>query len=135
MTVQAPSAGQRPQTEPDVGGPGRTTITDRVVERIAAQAVAEVDRATGVTRHVLGVRLGSTDENTKATVTAAVDGGIVSVRVALAVIWPSPVRAVTRAVRSQVIARVEELTGLRVADVDVEVAELMTATTPPPRVR
>lgn len=119
----------------DPGGPGRTLIADRVVERIAAQAVAEVDRATGVARQLLGVALGSTDENTRARVSATVDGGIVSVRVVLAVTWPSPVRAVTRQVREHVTTRVQELTGLRVADVDVEVSELLTATKPPARVQ
>ncbi len=119
----------------DAGGPGRTTIADRVVERIAARAVAEVDRATGVPRQLLGVALGSTDENTPARVSADVDGGIVSVHVMLAVIWPNPVRAVTRQVREHVITRVEHLTGLRVADVDVEVSQLLTATAAPARVQ
>lgn len=114
---------------------GTTTIADRVVERIAAQAVAEVDRAAGATRQLLGVSLGSADETTRARVSATVDGGIVSVFVVLAVIWPHPVREVTRKVRDHVSARVQDLTGLRVADVDIEVAELLTSTTPPPRVR
>lgn len=120
---------------PDTGGPGTTVIADRVVERLAAQAVAEIDRATGATRQVLGMSLGSTDETTKARVDATVDGGIVSVHVVLAVIWPNPVRAVTQEVRNHVTSRVQELTGLRVADVDIEVSELLTATTPPRRVR
>ncbi len=119
----------------DGGGPGRTTIADRVVERIAAQAVAEVDRATGVPRQLLGVALGTTDENTPARVSADVDGGIVSVHVLLAVIWPNPVRAVTRQVRERVITQVEQLTGLRVAEVDVEVGQLLTATAAPVRVQ
>lgn len=114
---------------------GTTTIADRVVERIAAQAVAEVDRAAGATRQVLGVSLGSTDETTKARVSATVDGGIVSVHVVLAVRWPHPVREVTREVRDHVSEQVAQLTGLRVADVDIEVAELLTATTPAARVR
>lgn len=112
----------------DGGGPGSTTIADRVVERVAARAVSEVDDAGGVARQVLGVPLGSTDENTPARVSADVDGGIVSVQVLLAVVWPSPVRAVTRRVREHVIARVEQLTGLRVADVDIEVSHLLTHT-------
>lgn len=114
---------------------GTTTIADRVVERIAAQAVAEVDRAAGATRKVLGVSLGTTDETTKAMVSATVDGGLVSVRVVLAVRWPHPVREVTREVREHVMDRVGALTGLRVADVDIEVAEMLTAAAPPRRVR
>lgn len=135
MTAYAEPVAVPSPAESDPGGPGRTTIADRVVERIAAQAVAEVDRATGVPRQLLGVAIGSTDENTTARVSAAVDGGIVSVRVTLAVIWPNPVRAVTREVRAHVTTRVQELTGLRVADVDIDVSELLTATTPPRRVQ
>jgi uncharacterized alkaline shock family protein YloU len=118
----------------DPGGPGRTTIADRVVERIAAQAVAEVDRATGTARQLLGVSLGSTTATTPARVTADVDGGIVSVQVDLAVIWPNPVRAVTRQVRQHVTDRVEQLTGLQVAEVDVQVSDLLTMTSAPARV-
>lgn len=114
---------------------GITTIADRVIEQIVAQAVAEVDRATGSARQVLGVSLGSTDESTRARVSASVDGGIVSVHVVLAVRWPHPVREVTREVREHVTATVARLAGLRVADVDIEVTELLTATSPPSRVR
>lgn len=135
MTAYAAAGTVSSLRQSDPGGPGRTVIADRVVERVAAQAVAEVDRATGVARSILGVALGATDERTRAKVSAAVDGGIVSVRVILAVIWPSPVRAVTREVREHVTTRVQELTGLRVADVDVQVSELLTATTQPARVQ
>lgn len=134
--MTAPTATNIPSlAHADPGGPGRTVIADRVVERIAAQAVAEVDSATGVARQILGVKMGSTDERTRARVSAAVDGGIVSVYVVLAVIWPSSVRAVTRQVREHVSTRVQALTGLRVADVDVRVTELLTATTQPGRVQ
>lgn len=135
MTVYAAAEDAPSRANPDAGGPGRTTIADRVVERIAAQAVAEVDCATGVARQVLGVTLGSTDEHTRARVSADVDGGVVSVRVVLSVIWPSPVRTVTRHVREHVTTQVQQFTGLRVADVDVRVTELLTATTPPGRVQ
>ncbi len=133
MTVQ--TGVPDPPSGSDPGGPGRTVIADRVVERIAAQAVAEVERATGATRQVLGVSLGSTDESTRARVSATVDGGIVSVHAVLAVSWPHPVREVTREVRDHVTARVAQMTGLRVADVDIEVSELLTATTPARRVQ
>lgn len=120
---------------PDTDERGTTTIADRVVEKIAAQAVAEVDRASGATRQVFGVSLGATDDTTRARVSATVDGGLVSVRVVLAVRWPHPVREVTREVRDHVMSKVAALTGLHVADVDIEVAELVTAAAPTRRVR
>ncbi len=108
------------------GDRGRTRIADRVVEKIAARAVAEVDRATGTPRQVLGVRLGSTGSDTPARVDADVDGGVVTVAVSMAVRWPAPIREVARQVRGHVTERLEALTGLEVAHVDIEVPTLQT---------
>lgn len=106
---------------------GRTRIADRVVEKIAARAVAEVDNATGVARKVLGIHLGRTGGDAPARVNADVDGGVVLVRVSMAVRWPVPVRAVTRQVRAHVTDRVAELTGLQVTEVDIDVSTLQRA--------
>ena len=106
---------------------GRTRIADRVVEKVAARAVAEVDNATGVARQVLGVRLGAAGDDAPARVNADVDGGVVLVRVTMAVQWPAPVREVTRQVRAHVTDRVAELTGLQVAGVDIDVSTLLRA--------
>jgi uncharacterized alkaline shock family protein YloU len=106
---------------------GRTRIADRVVEKIAARAVAEVDNATGVARTVLGVRLGSAGPDSTADVSATVDGGVVEVKAVMSVQWPAPVRTVTRQVRANVTERVQNLTGLRVQYVDIEVTTLLTS--------
>ena len=63
-----------------------------------------------------------------ARVQADVDGGVVSVRAQMAVRWPAPVRAVTRQVRANVTERVQNLTGLRVDRVDIDVTTLLTDT-------
>lgn len=128
MTTAAP---ELPVADRDPGSAaerGRTRIADRVVEKIAARAVAEVDNATGVARQLLGVRLGSPGPGSAARVDAEVDGGVVTVRAAMAVRWPAPVRAVTRQVRTHVTERVESLTGLRVEQVDIDVTTLLTGT-------
>jgi uncharacterized alkaline shock family protein YloU len=108
---------------------GATSIADRVVEKIAAQAVAEVDCATGATRRVLGMGLGSASHTTPARVHAQVDGNLVTVEVSMSVVWPASVRSVTREVRRHVTDRVHELTGLRVAEVDIAVPTLVAAVT------
>lgn len=120
----SPGAGRVERT--DAADRGRTRIADRVVEKIAARAVAEVDNATGVARRVLGVRLGSAGPDSKVRVDADVDGGVVSVHASMAVRWPAPVRTVTRQVRSNVTDRVQSLTGLRVEQVDIDVTTLLT---------
>jgi uncharacterized alkaline shock family protein YloU len=135
QTRQPPAAaGSSPRHARDGDGPGQTSVADRVVEKVAAQAVAEVDNATGTPRQLLGVTLGATTEETPARVDASVDGGLVTVRVQMAVAWPASVRHVTRQVREHVTRQVEELTNLRVAEVDIEVAHLLTETRQPARV-
>lgn len=114
---------------------GTTRIADKVVERIAARAVSEVARATGAPRVVFGQTLGSTTEKTDARVSAQVDGEVVMVDVAMAVQWPAPIREVTQQVRERVAARVNELTGLSVLEVDIDVATLLTDEPRAPRVR
>ena len=111
---------------------GSLTIADRVVERVAAHAATEVDLATGAPRTLLGQRLPSAE---RARAQARVDGGLVSVPVALAVTGPAPVRRVAAEVRSHLTRRVEELTGLEVAEVDVDVATLAATRDDTRRVR
>ena len=92
---------------------GHTDIDGKVVERIATQALTELPQAgTGGTQRV------------KATV----DGHLTTLRLTVSVTYPEPVRRVTRRLREHVTARVGELTGLEVRQVDIDVARL----TPPP---
>ena len=117
----------------DPASRGALTIADRVVQKVAAQAVTEVDRATGAPRLVLGQRLGAARPNAPARTDAQVDGHLVTVRVSLAVEWPAPVREVAAQVRRHVTHRVLELTGLDVVEVDVDVPALLTTRHAAPR--
>lgn len=108
-------------------GRGRTTISERVVEKIAGQAVDEVEAAAGTPRALLGVRLGTPRPGSRARVDARVYDGVVHVRVAMSVRWPESVRSVSDAVRARVAEQVGALTGLRVAAVDIDVPTLLTA--------
>jgi uncharacterized alkaline shock family protein YloU len=122
------AGGPRPAAER-----GELTIADRVVERIAEAAVAEAHHATGAVPSVLGKPLRAVTEGTKARVSAEVDGGVVTATVRLSVRWPEPVLDVTRRVRARIVDRIEAATGLRVAEIDIEVTGLYSPT--PHRVR
>jgi uncharacterized alkaline shock family protein YloU len=111
--------GRRPAAER-----GELTIADRVVERIVEAAVAETHDAGGAAPAVLGRQLWTATQSTKARVSAAVDGGVVTATVRLSVRWPEPVLEVTRRVRERIVDRVEAVTALRVAEVDIEVTGL-----------
>ncbi|MFC4127757.1 Asp23/Gls24 family envelope stress response protein [Nocardia rhizosphaerae] len=91
--------------------PGRTTVGERAVRRIAAAAAAEVD---GVVPDV--------------RVDAEVAGTSAGLRVRLPVRYPSPVARVAEQCRGHLIARVTELTGLAVPFVEIEVTALVAQT-------
>ena len=112
-------------TLPAAGQRGRTTIADRVVARVAARAVTEVELTGGVARQLMGITIGRRTGAGSAHVDARVDGHLAMIEVRLSLAYPAPVRAVTREVRSHVIERVTTLTGLEVRHVDIEVADLL----------
>jgi uncharacterized alkaline shock family protein YloU len=103
---------------------GRLEIADWVIERIAAQAAAEVDRATGTPRRMLGVSFGSPTD--RPDVSARVDWPIAIVDVVMSVAWPAPVvTKVTEQVRARIVQQLVDLAGLRAAQVDIRVTALV----------
>jgi uncharacterized alkaline shock family protein YloU len=107
---------------------GELTVADGVVEKIAAAALAEVEQIGGAARRVLGVPLGSDDPDQLARVTAAVTGSVVTLDVRCSVAYPAPVARVTDQARRHLIARIDELTGLTAAQIDITVTALTTPT-------
>lgn len=106
------------------GGPGRLTIADRVIEKIAGQAADEVDRAGGSIRRVLGVPLGGPSAGPP-RVHASIDGDAAMVSIDLSVTWPAPVREVATQVRQRISDRLAELAGVRRTQVDIRVVSLV----------
>ena len=134
------SEGSLPDDGPGLGSDvagerGTTVILPRVVERVAAQAVREVSDTAGTGRRVLGYTVGVPEAQTQSTVRARVDGPEVSVDVAMTVIYPAPVLAVTRRARHHIIDRIVELTGLSVRRVNITVVGMSVVRQPTPRVR
>jgi uncharacterized alkaline shock family protein YloU len=96
---------------------GRTTVADRVIDRIAEQAALEdVDVVS-------------------AKANARVTGQTTVVEIGLGLRYPTPVAAATERVRSHLMTRVQELSGLSMSRVDVAVTELVTAIKPDRRVQ
>ncbi|GAA1275166.1 hypothetical protein GCM10009677_30720 [Sphaerisporangium rubeum] len=104
---------------------GRTRISGKVLERIAATAAAEVDEAGRAVRRVLGVPVGHDTTSAPPRVSGHIDGGLAMLRIHLSVAYPAPVREVTRRVRDHVTDRVHALTGLDVRQVDIDVDRLL----------
>jgi uncharacterized alkaline shock family protein YloU len=111
----------------DPGERGRTTIADRVIERIAVQAVSEVGAAGGSARRMLGVAVGGAGLDQDAQVAVTVAGGTAALAVQLSVAYPASVARTAREVRQRLVERIEELTGHAVSRVDVTVTAVHTA--------
>lgn len=102
-----------PSDEP--GTRGRLEIRDRVVEKIAARAAAEVAQVRARSDGLLGLRRRSP------SVRADVGRAAVHLAVDVEVCWPAPAGPVAARVRVAVTERLTALTGLRVRHVDVTV--------------
>ncbi|MBB4935240.1 putative alkaline shock family protein YloU [Lipingzhangella halophila] len=115
-----------PRTAPGQGaGPppaerGTTTVPDRVVAKIATAAVSEVSGSRALTGRFGGLVGGG-----GARSHARVSGTNVTLRLVIAVHYPSPLRRMAREVRAHVKHRVAEYTGLTVRHIDIEIAELV----------
>ncbi len=113
-------------TKPDTGHdlPGRTTLADRAVERTATQAITEVTDVGGTARRTLGDTLSGPVDERSAQVSATVDDTTASLQVRLSVAYPASVARTTQQVRSHLIQRLHELTGLALTRVDITVTAL-----------
>ncbi|MEV7354919.1 Asp23/Gls24 family envelope stress response protein [Kitasatospora sp. NPDC088264] len=96
---------------------GRLRIADRVYARIAARAAREA---------LADAWTGRTAKGAPPTVSVAVPGSTVTVRVAVALPFPADLAALARAVRERVAAQVAGFTGTRVSEVVVVVERLVT---------
>lgn len=119
-----PTGGQ--DTRPDTGHdlPGRTTLADRAVERTATQAITEVADVGGTAHRLLGDTLSGPTAERSAQVSATADDTTASLHVRLSIAYPASVARTTQQVRSHLIQRLHELTGLVVTRVDITVTAL-----------
>jgi uncharacterized alkaline shock family protein YloU len=121
---------------------GMISINDRVVEKMAAGAAAEIPDAGAAAPRVLGRSVtGAAAVGARTTsltglpkASADVDGSIVILDLSISVRWPASVPGVTSAVREHVRSRVSELTGLTVTEVSIAVTDLVTRLPAPSRV-
>jgi uncharacterized alkaline shock family protein YloU len=95
-------------------------VADKVVERVASIATAEVEA-------VIDTRTGWTKLVRKGLprAEAVVAGGTTRITVAVAATWPTPLAQVAAQVRAHVIQQVTAITGVSVARVDVSVADVV----------
>jgi uncharacterized alkaline shock family protein YloU len=120
--VEAVAPAGRPAAER-----GTLIIADRVVQKVAVAAAAEVDGvlpapATGLTRALRPGRHITADASQHDHGRGA--SPTIELAIQLSVRYPLPVRATTAAVRDHVMERVLALTGREITGLDIDVTHL-----------
>lgn len=125
-----PAAGSEITTDPAVRG--RTVLLDRVVEKTAAAAAAEVEHVHAAGRGAVGQLLGA---RPAIAVESSIDGHLAQLTLEIEIDYPAPLRQVTRRLREHVVDRVHHLCAITVTDLDVHVVALRQQTSPERRVQ
>jgi len=121
---------------------GTISIGESVVSKLAARAAVEVPDAGGAAPRMLGKSLAGvarlpgvrgTSLTTLPKTSVRIEGAFALVQMELSILWPASIPAVTQQVRQHIQQRLNEMTGLRVAEVTIKVTDLVTAL-PKPRV-
>jgi len=107
----------------DAARRGRLVLADTVVEKIAAQAASEVAGSSGRAGGLLGIG-GHSDPTArpKVDVTLSADSADLAIEVGIA--YPTSIRGATQRIREHVSRRVQDLTGVAVHRVDIDVTWL-----------
>ncbi len=106
---------------------GRLVIPERVIGKIAGQAASEVAVASGRSGGVLGIGA-DPDSGARPRVEVDLSAASADLSITVGIAYPGSIRAATQQLREHVTRRVEQLTGVNVRRVDIDVAFLTTGT-------
>lgn len=112
---------------------GRLVLAEKVVEKIAAQAAAEIGTTRGKSGGLLGIGA-DPDPAARPRVEVDLTAESADVEVAVGIAYPGSIRQTAQDIREHVTARVLELTGVPVHRVDVDVT-FLTPPSDPARTR
>jgi uncharacterized alkaline shock family protein YloU len=143
MTLTTRHAADPATSPPEDAGPssgGTIHISKDVIAKVAAQAAGELPDVGGPTHglgHLHGTDKlgGKADLSRRPKASAHVDGDRAYIDLVVSVRWPASLPDVTAALRDHVRARVEQVTGLHVGAVDIDVTDLIGTSHTGARVR
>ncbi|SDZ47830.1 Uncharacterized conserved protein YloU, alkaline shock protein (Asp23) family [Asanoa ishikariensis] len=112
---------------------GDVVISERVVAKIASQAVYETPRAGAAAPRMFGsvmpgaghMGIRASDLAARPKTSAQIDSSVVYVDMAISVRWPESLADVTERIRDTVEDRIKAWTGLTVARVRISVTDLV----------
>ncbi|MBA8796237.1 putative alkaline shock family protein YloU [Friedmanniella endophytica] len=102
---------------------GRLELNDRVVEKIAGQAAAEIGAAHGRSGGFLGIGA-EADAAARPKVDVDLGSDYADLAITVGIAYPGSIRAAAQQIRDHVTERVQTLTGVRVHRVDIDVTFL-----------
>ncbi|MBD8042550.1 Asp23/Gls24 family envelope stress response protein [Arthrobacter sp. Sa2BUA2] len=119
-TTEVPASGR---SRRDVGSRGNTSMSKKVLEKIASQVARDETEAGGTSGGFLGI--GSrADFTARPDADVELAGNIASLKVTVGLPYPLPLRRATDQLRQRIAERVTELTGVQVRQVDITIAWL-----------
>lgn len=101
---------------------GCLVLAEKVIEKIASRAAVEAGATSGRTGRVLGIGAADPDATPRVEVELSAVSADLALKVGIA--YPGSIRAATQQVRDHVTRRVEQLTGVDVRRVDIDVTLL-----------
>lgn len=111
----------------ETGTRGQTVVAARVIEKIVGQVASDESSAGGSSGGFLGI--GSrADLSARPKASVELTGNIATLRVEVGMLYPVPLRQATEELRRRIAARVTELTGVDVRQVDIRISWLTTGT-------
>ena len=111
------------RTRRDVASRGSTSMSKKVLEKIAGQVAQDETEAGGTSGGFLGI--GSrADFSARPDAYVELAGNIASLKVRVGLPYPLPLRRATDQLRRRIAERVTDLTGVEVRQVDITIAWL-----------
>jgi len=120
-----PGTGDAGEDFGETGTRGQTFLAARVIEKIAGQVASDESSAGGSSGGFLGIGTRA-DLSARPKASVELTGNIATLRVEVGMLYPVPLRQATEELRRRIAARVTELTGVDVRQVDIRIAWLTT---------
>ena len=108
---------------PDVGDRGATALSRKVLEKIAGQVAKDETYAGGSSGGFLGLGA-QADFSARPRADVELAGNVASLKVEVGLPYPAPLRQLADQLRDRMSARITELTGVEVRQVDVTISWL-----------
>lgn len=104
-------------------GRGKTVISQHVMEQVTSQVASEITAAGGTSGGLLGIGT-HPDLSARPGAKVELSGQQASILLKIVLDYPAPLAATTDRVRQHVVSKVQQLTGVEVTRVDIDVTAL-----------